>query len=72
MDIKKIIHLAKELQDELPFSSEGITSKEQHVQAIAILDVLTDDYSEEYMLLLDVLFPVIERYENTNFYLTNA
>ena len=63
MDIKKIIHLAKELQDELPFGCDGITSNKQHAQALAILDVLTDDYEEEYMILLDVLFPAIERYE---------
>ena len=66
MDIQKIIRIAKELQDELPFGCDGITSKKQYAQALAILDVLTDDYDEEYMLLLDVLFPVIERYENTN------
>ncbi len=67
MDIHKIIRIAKELHDELPFSSQGITSKEQYAQVLAILDVLTDDYSEEYMLLLDVLFPVVERYEKLAF-----
>jgi len=65
MDIQKIIRIAKELQDELPFGCEGISSIDQQAQALAILDVLTDDYQDTYMLLLDVLFPVIERYEKT-------
>ena len=63
MNIQKIIELAHELQDALPFS-DGINSKEEYNQAIELMDVLVDD-AEKNDLLIDYLFPIIERYEAT-------
>ncbi|MEZ9140934.1 MULTISPECIES: hypothetical protein [unclassified Shewanella] len=65
MDIKKIKFLAKELQNALPFGSEGIVTPEEYAHALAIADELTDDYKDSYAILLDVLCPPIKRYEDT-------
>ena len=63
MDIKKIIELAHELQNIMPFS-DGIHTSEQYAEAIKLMDVLVDD-AEKNDLLIDYLFPIIERYEAT-------
>lgn len=65
MDIKKIKFLAKELQNALPFGREGIVTPKEYAHALAIADELTDDYKDSYAILLDVLWPPIQRYEGT-------
>lgn len=46
-----------------------ITSKEEYANAlavaVAVADKLTNDYDDSYAILLDVLWPPIERYEST-------
>ena len=64
MNIKKITRLAHELQAELPFGCDGITSKEQYEQTIEVMDFLVDDATKNE-LLIEYLFPIIERYEAT-------
>ena len=64
MNIKNIKILAKELHDALPFGPKGITTPEEHISALTIMDDLIDDYDEN-LLLIDVLWPVIEHYEAT-------
>ena len=63
MDIEKIIPLGQELQELIPFSN-AIQTKEQYSEAIKMMDVLVDD-AEKNDLLIDYLFPIIERYEAT-------
>ena len=63
VDIKNIKALAKELQFALPFDSEGISSEEEYASALSIADELTNNYDNSYTILLDVLWPVIQRYE---------
>ena len=63
MDIKKIIDLAHELQNIMPFS-DGIHTKEQYDDAIMLMDELVEDAAKNE-LLIDYLFPIIERYEAT-------
>ena len=64
MNIQKIIKLAHELQDALPFCCDAIHTKEQYDEAIELMDVLVDDATKNE-LLIDYLFPIIERYEAT-------
>lgn len=64
MDNQKIIELAHELQGALPFGSSGIKSVEQYNQAIELMNVLVEDATNN-ALLIDYLFPIIERYEDT-------
>jgi HTH-type transcriptional regulator/antitoxin HigA len=41
----------------------GITSREQYDQLIALMDALVEDYDSN-KALIDLLFPVLERYED--------
>lgn len=64
MNIQNLKMLAKELQDALPFCTEGLTTPDEHTCALAIMNDLVDDYDEN-ILLIDVLWPLIENYEAT-------
>lgn len=64
MDTQKIIELAHELQNVLPFESSGIRSVKQYEQAINLMNILVEDATNN-SLLIDYLFPIIELYEAT-------
>ena len=63
MNAQLAIRLVVELQAEIPFIG-GIHSPEQHEAAIELMDELTDDYEANH-LLIDLLFPTIEAYEDS-------
>ena len=63
MDTKRIIELAQELQGILPFG-DGIATREEYDDAIALMDELVED-AVKNDLLIDYLLPIIERYEDT-------
>jgi len=65
MDTQKIIELAHELQDALPFGWDGLKSEEEHEKALALAEKLTDFHDDNNAILLDVLWTVIMRYEET-------
>lgn len=62
MDTKKIIELAHELKTALPFS-DGITLK-NCTTMLTLMDELVED-AVKNDLLIDYLFPIIERYGET-------
>lgn len=53
--------LSDEIQKVMPWL-QGITSDEQYNELIALMDELVEDYDQN-QVLIDLLFPVIERYE---------
>lgn len=55
--------LAQELDKKLPFL-HGISSKEQHDMALELMDELIEDYDKN-LFLIDALYPMIERYEDS-------
>ncbi|MBA6295955.1 hypothetical protein [Colwellia sp. MB02u-9] len=67
MDIEKLIRLGHEIQAELQLSFEnGITNQEQYDEVLKLVDILADDdisYNKNWALL-DVLTPLIERYDD--------
>ena len=65
MDTQKIIDIARQLQEALPFDWDGITSKEQYEEAIALTDKLTDSHDDNNSILYEVLWPAISRYEDS-------
>lgn len=65
MDTQKIINIALQLQEALPFDWNGITSKEQYKEAIAIADKLTDSHDDKNSILCEILWQVINRYEDS-------
>ncbi|WP_409440153.1 antitoxin Xre/MbcA/ParS toxin-binding domain-containing protein [Psychromonas sp. GE-S-Ul-11] len=65
MDTQKIIDIARQLQEALPFDCGGITSKEQYEEAIALTDKLIDSHDDNNSILYEVLWPAISRYEDS-------
>ena len=65
MDTQKIIDLAHQLQEALPFDWDGIKSKEQHKKALDLADKLTDSHEDNNSILYEVLWPAISRYEDS-------
>lgn len=65
MDTQKIIDLAHQLQEALPFDWDGIKSKEQYKEAIALADKLTDSHDDINSILYEVLWPAISSYEDS-------
>lgn len=65
METQKIIDLAHQLQEALPFGSNGIKSEEQYKGAIALADKLTDYHDNNNSILYEVLWPAISRYEDS-------
>lgn len=65
MDTQKIIDIALQLQEALPFGCDGITSKEQYKEAIALADKLTDSHDDNNSILYEILWPAISRYEDS-------
>ncbi|PKG81879.1 transcriptional regulator [Colwellia sp. 75C3] len=63
MITQKLISLGQELQEIMPFSN-GIQTRDQYSEAIKMIDVLVGD-AERNDLLINYLFPIIERYEAT-------
>lgn len=63
MNTQKLISLGQGLQEIMPFSN-GIQTRDQYSEAIKMMDVLVGD-AERNDLLIDYLFPIIERYEAT-------
>lgn len=63
MNTQKLIRLGQELQEMMPFNN-GIQTSEQYSQALNMIDLLVGD-AERNDLLIDYLFPIIERYEAT-------
>jgi hypothetical protein len=66
MDIEKLIRLGHEIQAELQLSFEsGITNQDQYDEVLKLVHILADDdisYNKNWALL-DVLTPLIERYD---------
>ena len=62
MNIQHITQLASDLKSEIPFIG-GIYSAEQHEEALSLMDELTEDYDNN-LLLIDLLWPKIEAYED--------
>jgi HTH-type transcriptional regulator/antitoxin HigA len=63
MNIQHITQLAHQLQSELPFV-DGIHSSKEYDEALLLMNKLTEDYDNN-LLLIDVLWPKIEVYEET-------
>jgi len=61
MNIQHITQLALELKNEMPFIG-GIHSPEDHKDALLLMDELVEDYDEN-LLLIDILWPKIQAYE---------
>lgn len=64
MNTQRITELAQQLQGEIPFMS-GISSSDQYAEALSLMDELVDAYDDN-LLLIDVLWPKIEAYEDTS------
>jgi HTH-type transcriptional regulator/antitoxin HigA len=63
MNTQHITELGQKLQSKMPFMN-GIHSQEQHVSALSLMDELVESYDEN-LLLIDVLWPKIEAYEDS-------
>jgi len=63
MNIQHITQLAHELQNEMPYIS-GIHSSEDHQEALLLMNELVENYDEN-LLLIDILWPKIQAYEET-------
>lgn len=63
VDTSHAVELLGELESLIPFIG-GIDSAKQHEDAIELMDLLTDDYESNH-LLINLLFPRIEEYEDT-------
>ena len=61
MNAQHITELAQQLQNEMPFM-KGIHTPDEHEQALILMDELIEDYDKN-QLLIDILFPKIEAYE---------
>lgn len=66
MDTQKIIDLAHQLQEALPFDWDGIKSKEQYKEAIVLANKLTDSHDDNNSILYEVLCTAISRYEDSS------
>jgi HTH-type transcriptional regulator/antitoxin HigA len=63
MNIQSVTQLANKLQNEMPFM-DGINSSQDHQDALAMMDELTEN-GDHNLLLIDLLWPKIEQYEET-------
>jgi hypothetical protein len=67
MNIEKLISLGHEIQAELQLDFDnGITNQGQYDEVLKLVDILADDdisYNKNWALL-DVLTPLIERYDD--------
>jgi hypothetical protein len=67
MDTEKLIRLGHEIQAELQLDFDnGITNQGQYDEVLKLVDILADDdisYNKNWALL-DVLTPLIERYDD--------
>ncbi|HHY0551879.1 TPA: helix-turn-helix domain-containing protein [Vibrio parahaemolyticus] len=61
MQAQELKSLSKQIESVMPWVN-GITSDDQYEDLIALMDELVEDY-ESNQTLINVLFPVIERYE---------
>ncbi|WP_231119368.1 helix-turn-helix domain-containing protein [Vibrio natriegens] len=64
MDIKSLKELSIEINSKMPWLA-GIKSEQQYHELIELMDELVTDYGAN-KTLIDLLFPVIERYEDTS------
>ncbi|MCA2418853.1 transcriptional regulator [Vibrio sp. 947] len=62
MDIKSLKELSIEINSKMPWLA-GIRSEQQYHELIELMDELVTDYDAN-KTLIDLLFPVIERYED--------
>lgn len=62
-EFAEIKSLAQELDKKLPFL-HGISSSEQYDVALELMEELIEDYDSN-LFLIDALYPMIERYEDT-------
>lgn len=61
MNLQELKTLSVTINNVMPWL-QGITSREQYDQLIGIMDTLVEDYDGNKELI-DLLFPVLERYE---------
>ncbi len=61
MNLQELKTLSVTINNEMPWL-QGITSREQYDHLIGIMDTLVEDYDGNKELI-DLLFPVLERYE---------
>lgn len=62
VDIKSLKELSIEINSKMPWLA-GIKSEQQYHELIELMDELITDYDAN-KTLIDILFPVIERYED--------
>lgn len=63
LNVQAMKSLSNQIVQVMPWM-RGITSDEQYNELIALMDELVEDY-ETNQILIDLLFPVIEEYEET-------
>lgn len=66
MNIQAMKTLSTEIHHVMPWL-QGITDHQQYKELVALMDNLVEDYDSN-QVLIDLLFPVIERYEEESEY----
>ncbi|HAV1574514.1 TPA: transcriptional regulator [Vibrio parahaemolyticus] len=61
MNIQALKTLSNEIHTAMPWL-QGIRDHEQYLELMELMDTLVEDYEENHVLI-DLLFPVLERYE---------
>ncbi|GAL12232.1 putative cytoplasmic protein [Vibrio astriarenae] len=62
MNIARIKEFSNQMVEVMPWIN-GISTSEEYNQLISLMDELVEDYEENHVLI-DLLFPVIEKYES--------
>lgn len=62
MQAQELLTVSKQVETAMPWIN-GITSNEQYEELISLMDELVEDYDSN-QTLINLLFPVIERYED--------
>lgn len=62
MQAQELLAVSKQVETAMPWIN-GITSNEQYEELISLMDELVEDYDSN-QTLINLLFPVIERYED--------
>lgn len=66
MNTQALRALSNEIHKTMPWL-QGIRDHEQYLELMELMDILVEDY-EENQVLIDLLFPVLERYEEESEY----
>ena len=63
LDVQAMKSLSQQITQVMPWV-QGITSDQQYDELLALMDELVEDYDAN-QLLIDLLFPVLQEYEET-------